>query len=139
MSAVHITFENFVNLKHIIHYITTISYIYIYIYIYTHETYLDSSVTHNNENIQLDGYSLIRSDYPSDTKRGGVCLYYKESLGFKNINLSVHNKCIICEVFIENFKRFTAAIYRSPSQNNDQFETFLFSFEKLHFQTLCFI
>ena len=45
------------------------------------ETYLHSSVSHNNENIQLDGYSLIRSDHPSDSKRGGVCLYYKESLG----------------------------------------------------------
>ena len=39
------------------------------------ETYLDSSVTPNeNKNIQLDVYILIRSDHPSDSKRGGVCL-----------------------------------------------------------------
>ena len=36
------------------------------------ETYLDFSVMHNNENIQLDGYSLIRSYHLSDSKRGGV-------------------------------------------------------------------
>ena len=52
------------------------------------ETYLDSSVTHNNENIQLDWYSLIRSVNPSDSGRGGVCLYYKEFLVVKIINLS---------------------------------------------------
>ena len=28
----------------------------------------------------LEGYNLIRSDHPSNTKRGGVCIYYKESL-----------------------------------------------------------
>ena len=63
---------------------------------------LDSSVTHNNENIQLDEYNLIRSDHPSDSKRGSVCLYYQESFGVKIITLSARNECILCEVFIEN-------------------------------------
>ena len=95
------------------------------------ETYLDSSLTHNNENIQLERYSLIRSDHPSDSKRGGVWLHYKESLGVKIINVSARNECILCEVFIENCKGFIAVIYRSPSQNNDQFEQILSSFEDL--------
>ena len=87
---------------------------------------------HNeNENIQLDVYILIRSDHPSDSKRGGVCLYYKESLGVKIINLSARNECIPCEVSTENSKGFIAVMYRSPSQNNDQFEKVLSSFEEL--------
>ena len=32
------------------------------------ETFLDPSVTHNNEKIQLDGYSFIRSDHLSDSR-----------------------------------------------------------------------
>ena len=55
---------------------------------------------HNNENIQLDGYSLIRSD-PRVSTRSGICLYYKESLAVKVINFSAQNECIHCEVFIE--------------------------------------
>ena len=65
------------------------------------ETYLDSSVTHNNEKIQLDGYSLISSDHTSDSKIDGPCLYYKESLDVKIINLTARNEYIPCKVFIE--------------------------------------
>ena len=41
------------------------------------ETYLDSSIPTNNDNLDIDGYNLLRSDHPSNTKRGGVCIYYK--------------------------------------------------------------
>ena len=40
------------------------------------ETYLDSSIPANNDNLHIDGYNLVRSDHPSNTKRGGVCIYY---------------------------------------------------------------
>ena len=30
--------------------------------------------------ISLDGYNIIRADHPSDFKRGGVCIYYKEHI-----------------------------------------------------------
>ena len=131
----HVTFQNSVNLKHVIHFFNY-NFICICICIcicisYAYETYLDVSVMHNNENLQLDGYSLIRSDHPSYSKRGGVCLYYKESLGVKIINLSACNECILCEVLIENCNGFIAVIYRSPGQNNGQFENFLSLFEDL--------
>ena len=45
--------------------------LYDYDFICTPETYLDSSVTHDNEKIQLDGYS---------SKGVGVCLYYEKVL-----------------------------------------------------------
>ena len=28
----------------------------------------------------MDGYNLIRADHPSDSKKGGVCIYYKEHI-----------------------------------------------------------
>ena len=46
--------------------------IYNYDFICISESYLDSSVTRNSKEIQLDGWSLVRSDHSNDSKRGGV-------------------------------------------------------------------
>ena len=44
------------------------------------ETYLNTSI--GNDAINLEGFSrdIFRSDHPSNAKRGGVCLYYKENM-----------------------------------------------------------
>ena len=42
------------------------------------ETYLNSSIQKDDDRIKIDGYNLIRSDHPSDSKKGGVCIYYKD-------------------------------------------------------------
>ena len=34
-------------------------------------------------------YSLVRADHPSNLKRGGVCIYYKESLGVCIIDFQI--------------------------------------------------
>ena len=44
------------------------------------ETFLNSSILSDDNRIKIDGYSLIRSDHPSDSKKGGVCIYYKEHI-----------------------------------------------------------
>ena len=41
------------------------------------ETYLDSDTSDDDDNLKIAGYNLIRADHPSNTKRGGVCIYYK--------------------------------------------------------------
>ena len=43
-------------------------------------TFLDSNISHNEECINISGYSLLRVNHPNSIKRGGVCLYFKESL-----------------------------------------------------------
>ena len=40
------------------------------------ETWLDSS-TPSDENLEISGYTLVRSDNPSNNKIKGVCIYYK--------------------------------------------------------------
>ena len=50
------------------------------------ETYLDSTVPLDDVNLVISGYNLIRSDHPSNTKRGGVCLYYKNYLPLTVLN-----------------------------------------------------
>ena len=46
---------------------------------YLSETYLDSNTPLDDDNLEISGYMLVRSDHPSNTKRGGVCLYYQNN------------------------------------------------------------
>ena len=41
------------------------------------ETYLDSSTPSDDNNLEICRYTLVRSDQPSNNKRGGVCIYYQ--------------------------------------------------------------
>ena len=43
------------------------------------ETCLDSNTPLDDENLEIFGYALVRSDHPSNAKRGGACLYYKNN------------------------------------------------------------
>ena len=52
--------------------------IYKYDFICISETYLDSSVQSDDRYISINGYNLIRADHPSNNKRGGACIYYRE-------------------------------------------------------------
>ena len=36
------------------------------------ETYLDSSIKSDNDNLEIPGYNLVRSDHPSNNKGGGI-------------------------------------------------------------------
>ena len=51
-----------------------------YDFICISETYLDSSVHADDRDILINGYNLICADHPSNNKRGGMCIYYRESL-----------------------------------------------------------
>ena len=95
------------------------------------ETYFDSSILEGYSSFQLDGYKVIRADHLSNTKRGGVCIYYKESRSVRALNLINLSECIICEVSIQNCKGYIGVIYRSPSQNTTEFEEFLSNFEDI--------
>ena len=41
------------------------------------ETYLDSSPPFDDNNLEISGYTLVRSDHLSNNKKSGVCIYYK--------------------------------------------------------------
>ena len=93
------------------------------------ETYLDSTVPLDDDNLVISGYNLIRSDHPSNTKRGGVCLYYKNYLPLRVLNISYLKKCLNFELKISDKSCTFIALYRSPSQSQDDFETFSDNFE----------
>ena len=51
------------------------------------ETYLNSEIPSDDENLEILGYNPVTENHPSNSKRGGVCVYYKSSLPFRVINV----------------------------------------------------
>ena len=89
------------------------------------ETFLNSSIDISDTRININGYSLLRADHPSNTKRGGVCMYYKSYLPvIRRTDLSDLQECKVAEVIVDKERCFLTCLYRSPSQNDDGFETF---------------
>ena len=75
-----ITAHNFLKLSQLKAYISTYKH-----FICLSETFLDSSTPSNL--IDIEGYILLRADHPGNIKRGGVCIYYKECLPVRVINV----------------------------------------------------
>ena len=95
------------------------------------ETFLDSSVSLDDHNLSIQGYSLIRADHPDDVKRVGVYLYFKDNLTLKVIDNSLIVQCIVCKITLQNQKGYVVLTYRSPSQSITEFDEFLSNFDKL--------
>ena len=92
--------------------------------IYLPETYLDLTVPLDDDNLVISGYNLIRPDHPSNTKRGGVCLYYKNYLPPRVLIISYLKECRNFELKIRDKSCNFIVLYRSPSQSQDDFKAF---------------
>ena len=72
--------------------------------------------------LDLTGYSFLKSNHPSNIKRGSVGLYVKDSVTANSQpDLVTLPECIVCEVQLDNKKHFFAILYRSPSQSQTEF------------------
>ena len=63
------------------------------------ETFLDSSIDDDDDDrIPIPGYNLLRFDHPSNTKRGGVFIYYKDNLPIirRSYQCQLH-ECLVTE------------------------------------------
>ena len=90
------------------------------------ETMLDDMIS--NEDVHIEGFSseVYRSDHPSNTKTGGVCLYFREGLAIKRRqDLEIIQEMVVSEMCIARKKIFFVVLYRSPSQNSAEFENFI--------------
>ena len=94
------------------------------------ETYLDSSTRPDDDNLDIEGYDIARADHPTNTKRGGVCIYYKICLPLRVLNIIFLNECINFELRIGDKTCNFVVLYRSPSQSQDVFESFCENFER---------
>ena len=100
------------------------------------ETYLDSSTTSDDDNLAISGYNLIRSNHPSNNKRGGVCIYYKNFLPLRVLSIQYLQEYINFELNIGGKICNFISLYRSPSQTQDEFKKFIDNLE-LNLETLC--
>ena len=101
------------------------------------KTFFDSSVQEGDKTIELDGYNLLRADHPSNSKQGGVYIFYKDTLGVRMVKSLRFSECIISQVSVQNCKGYVGVVYRSLSQDSFQLEIFLSNFEKVLSGTSC--
>ena len=95
------------------------------------ETYFDSIFSSDNNNLNISGYNLIRADHPSNSKRGSVCIYYKESLAVQTLNNMGLTECLVCKVCLGNKTGNVVVTYRYPSQTYLEFQKNLNHFDTL--------
>ena len=50
------------------------------------ETYLDSNTSHDDNNLEISDYNLMRSAYLSNNKQRGICIYHKHLLSWRILN-----------------------------------------------------
>ena len=88
------------------------------------ETYLGTRITSDDGNLEILGYNLIRSDHRSNSKRGGVCFYYKSALPLRVLNIYYLQESISFELKMGDKLCNFIFLYSSPSQAQDEFENF---------------
>ena len=88
------------------------------------ETCLDSATATDDENLAITEYNLLRADHASNSKRGGVFVYYKSFPALRLINVHYLQVCLIFEILIGGKSCNFISLYRSPSQSSDSFEEF---------------
>ena len=76
------------------------------------ETYHDSSTPIDYENLEIAGYSLLRLGYISYVKRGGMCVYYKNFLILRIVNI----ECIRFGIKTTEILYSLVVLYKSASQ-----------------------
>ena len=64
---------------------------------------LESSTILNDNSLQIEGYNLVRADHPNNVKRGGVCIYFRESLPV--ITIPYLKEVVLLEL-VQNNKKY---------------------------------
>ena len=82
--------------------------------------------------ITQQNYDIICLTEPSDSKKGGVCIYYKEHIPLiLRDDINTLDNCLVTEIRSQNEKCFLTCIYHSPSQNQDELKNFCTNFDIL--------
>ena len=89
------------------------------------ETHLTSSVSNNQ--INIDGYNMVRSDRCDGRRGGGTLIYYHERLTVFQMNFKIDIDCSWLDILIKNQRVLAGCMYRPPNKNNflPLFEKFL--------------
>ena len=82
------------------------------------ETYLNSSISNDDGNLEIPGYDLFRA-----------FIYYRNSLPLKIPGIEYLHECINFEIRIGGKLCRFVSLYRLPNQSQDDFESFANNFE----------
>ena len=93
------------------------------------ETYLNSSIPYDDETLEIPGHNLICANHPFEEKCVGVCIYYKNTLHLKVLDVRILQECITLEINTENKLCNVIVLYRTSSQSQDTFESFIVNLE----------
>ena len=77
-----------------------------------------------DKGLEISRYYLISSAHLSNKKRGGICIYYKNFLPLKVIGVRLLAECIAFDLIISSKLCSFVALYRSPSQSQEDFALF---------------
>ena len=72
---------------------------------------------------------MVRADHLADSKRGGVCIYYKNCLPLKVHDIRFLHESIAFELRIGSKLCSFITLYRLPNQTYDDFVSFPDNFE----------
>ena len=93
------------------------------------ETYLGFSFPVNGENLVIQSYNLVRCDHPTNSKRVGVCIYCKDSLSLKTIDIQYLQECINFHLIITDKLCHFIMLYGSPNQSHNELNSFIKNLE----------
>ena len=93
------------------------------------ETYLNSSFPLDDGNLDIPGYVMVRADDPGNSKRGGVCMQYKNCLPSKVLDIRFLHETIAFGLGICDKLCSFISLYRSPNRSFDDLVLFLDNFE----------
>ena len=89
-----ITFHDFLKVK----LLTAYNVIHKFDIICISESYLNSDTSSNDDKLNIPGYNMSRADHPSGNWREEVCIYYKESLTIKMLNINYLQESICLDL-----------------------------------------
>jgi len=102
------------------------------------ETYLTDKIS--DEELEIDGFSQspLRADCKQAGRpRGGVCLYYKESLPLKRReDIELTSECIVAEINLKRKKIIYMVSYRSPNQTAMEFEDYMQKLQSMYIKAI---
>ena len=80
------------------------------------------------------GYNFFSLDHPSGDKKGGVGIFYKETLPLRPRPDLSFDECLVCELIFGRNKIFFTVLYRNPINKGDspEFAQFIQNFESLY-------
>ena len=90
---------------------------------------MNSGFPFDDDNLDIPSYIMVRADHSANSKCGGACMYYKNCLPLKVLDIRFLHESIAFDLRIDDKLCSFISLYRSPNQSYDDFVSFLDNFQ----------